>query len=91
LVIPTDTELLQKMTSEVVAELGREALKPLNNLEKTNFQDGEQYLKRREKIQAAESFVDAIFDEKMKMVLGSPLTKKAMEHLDDIFRNYKEN
>ena len=34
LVIPTDTELLQKMTSEVVAELGREALKPLNNLGK---------------------------------------------------------
>lgn len=91
LVIPTDTELLQKMTSEVVAELGREALKPLNNLEKTYFQDGEQYLKRREKLQAAESFVDAIFDEKMKMILGSPLTQKAMENLDDIFRNYKEN
>ncbi|MGB5158177.1 CsgG/HfaB family protein [Desulfobacterium sp. N47] len=91
LVIPTDTELLQKMTGEVVAELGREALKPLNNLEKTYFQDGEQYLKRRERIQAAESFVDAVFDEKMKMVLGSPLTIKAMENLDNIFRNYKEN
>ncbi len=91
LVIPTDTELLQKMTSEVVAELGREALKPLNNLEKTYFQDGEQYLKRRERLQAAESFVDAIFDEKMKMVLGSPLTQKAMDNLEDIFSNYKEN
>ncbi|MBU1055197.1 MAG: hypothetical protein KKC46_15450 [Proteobacteria bacterium] len=91
LVIPTDTELLQKMTNEVVAELGREALKPLSNLEKTYFQDGEQYLKRRERLLAAESFVNSIFDEKMKMILGSPLTKKAMEHLDNIFRNYKEN
>lgn len=91
LVIPTDTELLQKMTNEVVAELGREALKPLSNLEKTYFQDGEQYLKRRERLLAAESFVNSIFDEKMKMILGSPLTQKAMEHLDNIFRNYKEN
>jgi tetratricopeptide (TPR) repeat protein len=91
LVIPTDTELLQKMTNEVIAELGREALKPLNNLEKTYFQAGEQYLKRREKLQSADSFVDAIFDERMKMISGSPLTKKAMDYLEDIFRNYKEN
>jgi len=91
LVIPTDTELLQKMTSEVVAELGREALKPLNNLEKTYFQAGEQFIKRRERLNAAESFVDAVFDEKMKMIQGSPLSLKAMENLEDIFRNYKEN
>jgi tetratricopeptide (TPR) repeat protein len=91
LVIPTDTELLQKMTSEVVAELGREALKPLNNLEKTYFQAGEQYIKRRERLQAAESFVDAIFDEKLKMTQGSPLSLKAVENLEEIFRNYKEN
>lgn len=91
LTIPTDTELLQKMTGEVVAELGREALKPLNNLEKTYFQAGEQFIKRRERLQAAESFADSIFDEKMKMIHGSPLSLKAMENLDDIFRNYKEN
>lgn len=91
LTIPTDTELLQKMTGEVVAELGREALKPLNNLEKTYFQAGEQFIKRRERIQAAESFVDAIFDEKMKMIQESPLSLKAMDNLEDIFRNYKEN
>ena len=91
LVIPTDTELLQKMTSEVVAELGREALKPLNNLEKTYFQAGEQFIKRRERLNAAESFVDAVFDEKMKMIQGSPISLKAMENIEDIFRNYKEN
>ena len=91
LTIPTDTELLQKMTGEVVAELGREALKPLNNLEKTYFQAGEQFIKRRERLQAAESFVDAVFDEKMKMIQESPLSLKAMENLEDIFRNYKEN
>ncbi|MFO7666621.1 MAG: CsgG/HfaB family protein [Desulfobacterales bacterium] len=91
LTIPTDTELLQKMTGEVVAELGREALKPLNNLEKTYFQAGEQFMKRRERLQAAESFVDAVFDEKMKMIQESPLSLKAIENLEDIFRNYKEN
>jgi len=91
LVILTDTELLQKMTGEVVAELGREALKPLNNLEKTYFQAGEQFMKRREMLNATESFVDAVFDEKMKMIQGSPLYIKAIENLEDIFRNYKEN
>ncbi|RPH51618.1 MAG: hypothetical protein EHM85_05955 [Desulfobacteraceae bacterium] len=91
LVILTDTELLQKMTGEVVAELGREALKPLNNLEKTYFQEGEQFLKRREGLNAAENFVAAIFDEKMKMTQGSFLSLKAMENLEDIFRNYKDN
>ncbi len=32
--VPTDTELLQKITNDVVAELGLEVLRPLRNLEK---------------------------------------------------------
>ena len=87
--IATDTELLQKMTDKVVSELGREALRPLQNLEKTYFQNGENQLRRRNNLQAAENFIDAIFDEKMKRIQGSPMTRKAMENLDDIFDNYK--
>ena len=87
--ILTDTEMLQAMTDKVVADLGREALSPLKNLETKSFQDGEKLLRRRANLKAAENFVDAVFDEKMKRVQGSPLSLKAQEHLDDIFLNYK--
>jgi len=86
--IPSDTELLQKMTEEVVTELGREALRPLQNLEKKYFEKGQQHLRRRDGIQAAEGFVNSIFNEKMKMIHSSPLSEKATENLDDIFRKY---
>jgi curli biogenesis system outer membrane secretion channel CsgG len=87
--IPTDTELLQKMTDDVVAELGREALRPLQNLETTYFNEGEKYMRRRDQLGAAERFVDAIFDENLKRIQGSPLTQKAFENLDGIFLGYK--
>lgn len=87
--IPTDTELLQKMTDEVVAELGSEVLKPLRNLERIYFKTGESLLRRRNELEAAESFSNAIIDEKMKMIQGSPLTKEAMIKMDRIFREYK--
>jgi len=86
--IPSDTELLQKMTEEVVTELGREALRPLPTLEKKYFEKGQQHLRRRDGIQAAEGFVNSIFNEKMKMIHSSPLSEKATENLDDIFRKY---
>ncbi|UCH22923.1 MAG: hypothetical protein JSU83_06860 [Deltaproteobacteria bacterium] len=89
--IPTDTELLQELTNEVVSELGREALRPLKNLEKSYFESGEKYLQRRNHLQAAENFVNAIFDERVKMIQDSPITKMAMQHLEDVFRNYKEH
>jgi tetratricopeptide (TPR) repeat protein len=87
--IPTDTELLQKMTDEVVSELGREALRPLSNLEKTYFREGENLIRRRDSLEAAENFVNAIFSERLKQIQGSPMTQKALETLVDIFQNYK--
>jgi hypothetical protein len=88
--IPTDTELLQNLTNEVVIDLGQEALQPLKNLEKKYFEFGEQQLQRRDSVKAAENFVDAIFDEKIKRIQDSPLRTKALQNLEDIFRNYKE-
>ncbi|MCG6893498.1 MAG: tetratricopeptide repeat protein [Desulfobacteraceae bacterium] len=87
--IPTDTELLQQMTDEVVAELGREALHPLQNYEKTYFQQGETLLRRRDYLLAAERYVDALFDEKVKQVQASPLTQQSRDRLDEIFRDYR--
>jgi len=87
--IPTDTELLQELTTEVVAELGREALQPLKNLEKTYYDLGEKYKERRDSIQAAEYYMDAIFDEKVKSIPDSLLSQNAKQNLDEVFRNYK--
>jgi tetratricopeptide (TPR) repeat protein len=87
--IPTDTELLQKMTDQVVAELGKEALSPLQNLEQTYFKKGENYLRRRDTMLAAENFVNAIFDEKLKRIAGSPLNKAALDNLNEIFLKHK--
>ena len=87
--IPTDTEMLQKMTDEVVAELGREALRPLQNLEQTYFKLGETHLRRRDALAAAESFVDAIFDERLKQIQNSPLSEQAKVHLNEIFAAHR--
>lgn len=87
--IPTDTQLLQELTDEVVAELGQEGMSPLKNLAKTYFDEGEKQLRRRDKLKAAESFTNCIFNEKVKMVQESPITRKAGEYLENIFRKYK--
>ncbi len=87
--IPTDTELLQTMTEEVVEELGLEVLKPLRNLERIYYRTGETLMRRRDELAASESFVNAIMDEKMKMIQDSPLTKDAMKILEKIFTDYK--
>jgi len=89
--MPTDTELLQKMTDQVVAELGKEALRPLQNLEQTYFKKGENFLRRRDTLSAAENFVNAIFDEKLKRIEGSPLTRSALDNLYDIFIQHRLN
>ena len=89
--LPTDTELLQKMTDQVVAELGKEALHPLQNLEQTYFKKGENFLRRRDTMSAAENFVNAVFDEKLKRIEGSPLTKSALDNLYDIFLQHRLN
>jgi len=85
--ISTDIELLNKMTNEVVAEMGREVLKPLQNYEKIYFENGESFLKRRDELAAIESFVDAVLNEKLKMIQDSPLSKQAVHNMEEIFLN----
>ncbi|WP_440905762.1 CsgG/HfaB family protein [Catenovulum sp. SX2] len=87
--VPTDTEILQSMTSDVVDQLAREVLKPLMNLEKEYFQQGEELLNRRKEfIPAVEKFTDAVFDEKVKSV-NSPISNKSLQYIENVFKNYK--
>jgi tetratricopeptide (TPR) repeat protein len=88
--IPTDTELLQQMATEVVAELSRDVLQPLRNLEKKYFENGEDLiLRRKESLNAIERFVDAIFDERLKSVVGSPITAQSNKYLESIVLNHR--
>ena len=64
-------------------------MRPLKNLAKTYFDEGEKHLRRRNKLKAAESFTNSIFNEKVKVIQESPITRKAGEYLENIFRNYK--
>jgi len=87
--ISTDTELLQSMAAEVVEELSRGVLQPLRNLEKKYFEDGEAlYLRRKENLNAVEEFVNAIFDEKLKSVVNSPITTQANKYLETIITEH---
>jgi len=87
--ISTDTELLQLMASEVVEELSRGVLQPLRNLEKKYFEEGEGlYLRRKENLNAVEQFVNAIFDEKLKSVINSPITTQANKYLQTIINEH---
>jgi len=87
--ISTDTELLQDMANEVVEELSRGVLQPLRNLEKKYFEEGEAlYLRRKENLNAIEKFVDAIFDEKLKSVINSPITTQSNKYLETIINEH---
>ncbi|CCK81060.1 CsgG/HfaB family protein [Desulfobacula toluolica] len=87
--ITTDIDLLQDLTNTAVSELGREALKPLQYMEKIYFDTGENFLKRRNTIDAIENYINAIFDEKMKMISGSPITAESNSKIHDIFYNFQ--
>mgnify|MGYP001085856109 CR=1 FL=1 len=61
----------------------------LKSLEKTYYELGEIYLKRRERIHAAENFINAVFNEKVKSIRDSALTQNARDQIEAIFLDYK--
>jgi len=87
--IPTDTELLQELTDEVVAELSQQGLRPIANPSKTYFDEGEKDFQGQEKLKAAENFANSILIEKVKQIEKSPITRNAREYLENLFQNYK--
>ena len=86
--IPTDTELLQMLTDEIVDTMSVDVLRPLQSLEKTYFEKGESYEKRNEMLRAVEAYVDGIFNEQMKSVSASPLTDESLKRIDRIMHEH---
>ena len=87
--IPTDTELLQELSSEVVAEVGKKILKPLQKFEQVYFEAGNKFLRVKRHIAAAESFSNAVFNTRLKQIEDSPIAVAALKNLEDIFKNYR--
>jgi hypothetical protein len=87
--VPTDTELLQMLTDEVIDIMSVDVLRPLQSLEKTYFESGEEYEKRNEPLRAIERYVDAVFNEQMKAVNASPLAEESLKRIDRIMHEHR--
>jgi tetratricopeptide (TPR) repeat protein len=81
--LPTESELLEQVTAEVVRDLALVVLKPFQSLQTTYFDEGETLRHRRRYEEAIEKYVDAIYDERTKGI-ESPISKKSMEVVDQL-------
>jgi len=81
--LPTESQLLEQVTAEVVRDLALVVLKPFQSLQTTYFDEGEILRQRRHREEAVEKYVDAIYDERMKGI-ESPISKKSMEVVDQL-------
>jgi len=81
--LPTESELLEKVTAEVVRDLALVVLKPFQSLQTTYYDEGEVLRQRRRYEEAIEKYVDAIYDERTKGI-ESPISKKSMEVVDQL-------
>lgn len=80
--IPTDTELLQALGEEVIANMVSEILRPLQSLEKVYFEKAQEFDRRGEYKDAVEYYTLAAVDEQLKSVAMSPITRNSSERID---------
>ena len=81
--LPTESELLEQVTAEVVRDLALVVLKPFQSLQSTYFDEGEILRQRRRYEEAIEKYIDAIYDERLKGI-ESPISKKSMEVVEQL-------
>ena len=89
--MPTDTELLQGLTEEVVESMAGDVLRPLQQLETFYFNQGSDFERRGEFESAVEFYTNAIFNEKLKSVSSSPTSTEAKKRIKAILEGYKFN
>jgi tetratricopeptide (TPR) repeat protein len=81
--LPTESELLEEVTAEVVRDLALVVLKPLQSLQTNYFDQAEILMQHRHHEEAIEKYTDAIYDERIKGI-ESPISKKAMEVIEQL-------
>jgi tetratricopeptide (TPR) repeat protein len=87
--VPTDTEILQQLTEEIVEHMAAEVLRPLQQLETFYFNQGKDRERRSELEQAVEYYTYAVFNEKLKSISSSPVTVEAQKRIEDILSRYR--
>jgi tetratricopeptide (TPR) repeat protein len=81
--LPTESQILEQVTAEVVRDLALVVLKPFQSLQTTYFEEGETLKQRRRYEEAIEKYIDSIYDERTKGI-ESPISKKSAEVIDQL-------
>ena len=81
--LPADTELLDQVTQEIVADLGKQVIEYFSSPQTLYVRAGETLAKKREYEKAVEKYVDAIILEEMKNITG-PLSERVTREIDEV-------
>jgi curli biogenesis system outer membrane secretion channel CsgG len=81
--IPADSEILEKVTQDVIAELSYEVVARFQNLQTQYFNTAEGFRKKREYERAVEKYIDAIHLEELKNI-ASPLSESARIEIEQL-------
>jgi len=81
--LPTESQILEQVTAEVVRDLALVVLKPFQSLQTTYFDEAEILKQRRRYEEAIEKYIDSIYDERIKGI-ESPISKKSTEVIDQL-------
>ncbi len=85
--LPTESQILEQVTAEVVRDLALVVLKPFQSLQTTYFDEAEILKQRRRYEEAIEKYIDSIYDERIKGI-ESPISKKSMEVIDQLISEF---
>jgi len=85
--LPTESQILEQVTAEVVRDLALVVLKPFQSLQTTYFDEAEILKQRRRYEEAIEKYIDCIYDERIKGT-ESPISKKSMEVVDQLISEF---
>jgi tetratricopeptide (TPR) repeat protein len=83
--ILSNSELLEKVTQDVVAELSYEVMSRFQNLQTQYFNSAEGFKKKREYERAIEKYMDAIHLEELKNI-SSPLSESARIEIEELLK-----
>lgn len=85
--LPTESQILEQVTAEVVRDLALVVLKPFQSLQTTYFDEAEILKQRRRYEEAIEKYIDSIYDERIKGI-ESPISRKSMEVIDQLISEF---
>jgi tetratricopeptide (TPR) repeat protein len=85
--LPTESQLLEQVTTEAVRDLALVVLKPFQSLQTAYFDQAEILKQRRRYEEAIEKYIDCIYDERIKGT-ESPISKKSMEVVDQLISEF---